>query len=67
MARIKGVSVQQAGSLSGAPGGGVAGVTITNVRVEDVDLGETEKGWACANVTGSSDAVVPQPCPQLGG
>ncbi len=67
MARVKGLSVQQAASLSGAPGGGVAGVTITNVRVEDVDLGKTKEGWACENVTGTSSAVFPHPCPQLGG
>jgi hypothetical protein len=59
------VGVQTPGSLSGAPGGGVPGVTITNVRVEDVDLGGGE--WRCQNVTGTSNNVIPRPCKEIGG
>ena len=68
-ARIRGAGVQTAGSISGAPGGGSPGVMITNVRVEDVDVGPTPRGWLCTNVSGSATGVVPPiaaaTCPQL--
>jgi len=68
MARVRGVGVQEAGSLSGSPGAGAPGVMVANVRVEDVafDPGAT---WACTNVSGSSSNVTPavtHGCPQLG-
>lgn len=66
-ARIKGNGVVSPGSLSGSPGKGAPGITITNIRVEDVDLGVTQKPWECTNVSGTSSNVFPQPCPQLGG
>ena len=65
--RIRGSGIQTAGRLSGAPGGGVAGMTITGVRLSDVDLGSPPQGWLCTNVTGTSSSVTPPPCPQLGG
>ena len=68
-ARITGRGVVQAGGLSGSPGKGDPGILITNVRVEDVDVGATKGGWSCVNVTGSSARVVPPisraTCPQL--
>jgi len=66
-ARVRGTGIGRAGSLSGAPGGDVAGITITGVRVEDVALDAPAGSWACTNVTGSSANVVPQPCAAIGG
>lgn len=66
-ARVNGSGFGRVGSLSGAPGGGVGGITITGVRVEDVDLQESAEGWTCVNVTGTSQNVFPEPCPQIGG
>ena len=40
-------------------------MTITGVRVENVDLGATKEGWKCTNVTGTSSSVFPATCPQL--
>jgi polygalacturonase len=67
-ARIRGAGVQFAGELSGASGSPVGGVMVTNVRVEDVDVGAT-RGWRCANISGTASGVVPPisaaTCPQL--
>lgn len=71
MARVRGVGVQQAGTLSGSPGAGQPGVLIRNVMVEDVVF-DAAATWACVNVTGSSSNVTPPVtqgpgggCPQL--
>ncbi len=73
MARVTGVGVQEAGSLSGSPGAGAPGVAIRNVRVEDVAF-DARATWACNNVSGSSKNVTPPVtqgphggCPQLRG
>jgi len=64
---IKGIGIVTPGSISGSPGKGAPGIFITNVKVEDVDLGTTANPWECVNVSGTSNNVFPQPCPQLGG
>lgn len=38
---------------------------ITGVNITDVNLGSTQKGWTCVNVTGASSNVAPAPCKQL--
>jgi hypothetical protein len=63
-ARTSGTGIGVAGSLSGEPGKGLPGVTITGVSVIDVDLGAAG-AWYCANVSGSSFNVTPQTCPEL--
>lgn len=66
LSNVSGWGVGLTGSLSGAPGGGVGGITITGVRVQDVHL-QDAGGWKCDNVTGTSADVSPAPCPQIGG
>ena len=64
---VSGHGFSRAGSLSGAPGKGAAGITVTGIRVENVHLDAAAQGWACDNVTGTSADVSPAPCPQIGG
>ena len=66
-AGVRGSGFGNAGVLDGTPGGGVPGITITGVRVQNVTLDAAESGWTCDNVTGTSSDVFPQPCPQIGG
>ena len=40
---------------------------ITDVELRNVQLGPTAAGWHCVNVSGTSAAVSPQPCPEIGG
>jgi hypothetical protein len=42
---IKGTGIVTPGSISGSPGKGAPGIFITNVKVEDVDLGTTANPW----------------------
>lgn len=58
-----GGGVVQAALLNGAlapPGGGIVGLVLENVA-----LGATLEGWACANASGVWRSVAPEPCSEL--
>ena len=40
---------------------------VTNVVLQDIDLGAPTNGWHCVNVSGTSTRVSPEPCPALRG
>jgi polygalacturonase len=59
-------SVGRAGDFQGLGTTPAAG-QITGVALTDIALGPVKGGWTCANVTGTSSNVSPQPCAALGG